>query len=149
GGSSRGGRGRRRRRAGSRARRSREGLGRPASRYGCHRRRAPRVLPRAAGRLQSAGDGRVQNRTAEDNGRQGHAPGAQGGRMIRRMRLRLGLGWMAGTVAIAAIAAEASTRARAVEADKYAVYAVRFATITGFPVSSLVAGAERGRRIDL
>jgi glyoxylase-like metal-dependent hydrolase (beta-lactamase superfamily II) len=69
--------------------------------------------------------------------------------MIRRMRLRLGLVWMAGTVAIAAIAAEASTRARAVEADKYAVYAVRFATITGFPVSSLVAGAERGRRIDL
>ena len=29
------------------------------------------------------------------------------------------------------------------------IYAVRFATIAGFPVSSLVAGADRGRRIDI
>jgi glyoxylase-like metal-dependent hydrolase (beta-lactamase superfamily II) len=35
------------------------------------------------------------------------------------------------------------------EADKYDVYAVRFATIAGFPVSSLVAGADRSRRLDI
>src|SRR5437764_15010118 len=37
----------------------------------------------------------------------------------------------------------------ALEADKYHVYAVRFATIANFPVSSLVAGADRARRIDI
>ena len=36
-----------------------------------------------------------------------------------------------------------------VEADKYDVYAVRFATIANFPLSSLVAGADRARRIDI
>src|SRR5437899_3417153 len=35
------------------------------------------------------------------------------------------------------------------EADKYEVYAVRFATIANFPVSSLVAGADRSRRMDI
>jgi glyoxylase-like metal-dependent hydrolase (beta-lactamase superfamily II) len=35
------------------------------------------------------------------------------------------------------------------DADKYDVYAVRFATIANFPVSSLVAGADRSRRIDI
>jgi glyoxylase-like metal-dependent hydrolase (beta-lactamase superfamily II) len=35
------------------------------------------------------------------------------------------------------------------EADKYDVYAVRFATIKGFPVSSLVAGADPSRRLDI
>ena len=35
------------------------------------------------------------------------------------------------------------------EADKYDVYAVRFATISNFPVSSLVAGADRTRRLDI
>ena len=35
------------------------------------------------------------------------------------------------------------------EADKYDVYAVRFATISSFPVSSLVAGADRTRRLDI
>src|SRR5262245_49307512 len=35
------------------------------------------------------------------------------------------------------------------EADKYEVYAVRFATIANFPVSSLVAGADRARRMDI
>ena len=35
------------------------------------------------------------------------------------------------------------------EADKYDVYAVRFATIAGFPVSSLIAGADRSRRLDI
>jgi glyoxylase-like metal-dependent hydrolase (beta-lactamase superfamily II) len=34
-------------------------------------------------------------------------------------------------------------------ADSYEVYAVRFATIAGFPVSSLVAGADRERRLDI
>jgi glyoxylase-like metal-dependent hydrolase (beta-lactamase superfamily II) len=35
------------------------------------------------------------------------------------------------------------------EPDKYDVYAVRFATIANFPVSSLVAGADRTRRTDI
>jgi glyoxylase-like metal-dependent hydrolase (beta-lactamase superfamily II) len=35
------------------------------------------------------------------------------------------------------------------EADKYDVYAVRFATIANFPVSSLIAGADRSRRLDI
>ena len=35
------------------------------------------------------------------------------------------------------------------DVDKYDVYAVRFATIAGFPVSSLVAGADRTRRADI
>lgn len=35
------------------------------------------------------------------------------------------------------------------EADKYEVYAVRFATLANFPVSSLVAGADRARRMDI
>jgi glyoxylase-like metal-dependent hydrolase (beta-lactamase superfamily II) len=35
------------------------------------------------------------------------------------------------------------------EADSYDVYAVRFATIANFPVSSLVAGADRARRMDI
>jgi glyoxylase-like metal-dependent hydrolase (beta-lactamase superfamily II) len=35
------------------------------------------------------------------------------------------------------------------EADTYEVYAVRFATIADFPVSSLVAGADRARRMDI
>jgi glyoxylase-like metal-dependent hydrolase (beta-lactamase superfamily II) len=35
------------------------------------------------------------------------------------------------------------------EADTYEVYAVRFATLANFPVSSLVAGADRSRRMDI
>lgn len=35
------------------------------------------------------------------------------------------------------------------EADKYAVYAIRFATIQGFPKSALIAGADRNQRVDL
>ena len=35
------------------------------------------------------------------------------------------------------------------DVGRYEIYAVRFATIAGFPVSSLVAGADRGRRIDI
>jgi len=48
---------------------------------------------------------------------------------------------------LSAIAAR-STVVRA-EADKYEVYAVRFATIANFPVSSLVAGVDRSRRMDI
>jgi glyoxylase-like metal-dependent hydrolase (beta-lactamase superfamily II) len=35
------------------------------------------------------------------------------------------------------------------EADKYDVFAVRFATLANFPVSSLVSGADRSRRLDI
>jgi glyoxylase-like metal-dependent hydrolase (beta-lactamase superfamily II) len=35
------------------------------------------------------------------------------------------------------------------DVDKYEVYAVRFATLANFPVSSLVAGADRARRMDI
>ena len=52
-----------------------------------------------------------------------------------------------GCAVLAAIALLAP-RARA-DADKYDVFAVRFATLAGFPVSSLVAGADRSRRTDI
>src|SRR5438067_2678533 len=53
------------------------------------------------------------------------------------------------TIAIA-LAALSMLGARASpEPDKYEVYAVRFATIVNFPVSSLVAGADRARRMDI
>ena len=35
------------------------------------------------------------------------------------------------------------------DVDRYEVYAVRFATVGNFPVSSLVAGADRSRRMDI
>ena len=35
------------------------------------------------------------------------------------------------------------------DVDRYEVYAVRFATLADFPVSSLVAGADRARRMDI
>jgi glyoxylase-like metal-dependent hydrolase (beta-lactamase superfamily II) len=35
------------------------------------------------------------------------------------------------------------------DADKYEIYAVRYATLANFPVSSLVAGADRSRRLDI
>jgi glyoxylase-like metal-dependent hydrolase (beta-lactamase superfamily II) len=35
------------------------------------------------------------------------------------------------------------------DADKYEVYAVRYATLANFPVSSLIAGADRARRLDI
>src|SRR3954466_1421675 len=41
-----------------------------------------------------------------------------------------------------------SPRVRA-DVDKYEVYAVRFATLANFPVASLVAGADRSRRLDI
>jgi glyoxylase-like metal-dependent hydrolase (beta-lactamase superfamily II) len=50
--------------------------------------------------------------------------------------------------AIAVLLLAAAPRLRA-DVDKYDVYAVQFATITDFPVSSLVAGADRGRLADI
>jgi glyoxylase-like metal-dependent hydrolase (beta-lactamase superfamily II) len=50
---------------------------------------------------------------------------------------------------VVALAALGPSAARRAEADRYDVYAVRFATIAGFPVSSLVAGADRARRLDI
>ena len=47
------------------------------------------------------------------------------------------------------LAACLPARATHAEADKYDVYAVRFATIANFPVSSLVAGADRTRHMDI
>src|SRR5262245_14883657 len=35
------------------------------------------------------------------------------------------------------------------DVDKYEVYAVRYATLANFPVSSLIAGADRTRRMDI
>src|SRR6266567_2945210 len=35
------------------------------------------------------------------------------------------------------------------ESDKYEIYAVRYATLANFPMSSLVAGADRTRRMDI
>ena len=51
-------------------------------------------------------------------------------------------------IVFAAIVLTAPARTAA-EPDKYDVYAVRFATIANFPVSSLIAGADRDRRLDI
>jgi len=51
-------------------------------------------------------------------------------------------------VPIACWLAAASVVAHA-QAVKHEVYAVRFATLVNFPVSSLVAGADRSRRMDI
>src|SRR5262245_42466148 len=40
----------------------------------------------------------------------------------------------------------ASVRA---DVDKYEIYAVRYATLANFPVASLIAGADRNRRMDI
>jgi glyoxylase-like metal-dependent hydrolase (beta-lactamase superfamily II) len=52
-----------------------------------------------------------------------------------------------GVIVVAALALMAPRAA--VEADKYDVYAARFATLANFPVSSLVAGADQARRMDI
>jgi glyoxylase-like metal-dependent hydrolase (beta-lactamase superfamily II) len=49
---------------------------------------------------------------------------------------------------VAALLVVASLGVRA-DGDRYEVYAVRFATIAGFPASSLVAGADRERLLDI
>jgi len=54
--------------------------------------------------------------------------------------------WMGGMVLTALALLAPGIRA---DVDKYQVFAVRFATLANFPVSSLVAGADRSRRIDI
>ena len=66
-------------------------------------------------------------------------------RRLNAKRRRVGLLWI---VAIAGALLAVPPRVHA-DVDKYEVYAVRFATIANFPVSSLVAGADPGRRIDI
>jgi glyoxylase-like metal-dependent hydrolase (beta-lactamase superfamily II) len=61
----------------------------------------------------------------------------------RGLRRATRIGAVAAAIAIACLPRVSA------EADKYEVYAVRFATIANFPVSSLVAGADRGRRMDI
>src|SRR5262249_16091445 len=51
-----------------------------------------------------------------------------------------------GILMAAFVAASVLVRA---DTDKYEVYAVRFATLANFPVSSLVAGADQSRRLDI
>jgi glyoxylase-like metal-dependent hydrolase (beta-lactamase superfamily II) len=47
------------------------------------------------------------------------------------------------------VAAMLAVRPAAREAEKFDVYAVRFATIANFPVSSLISGADRSRKLDI
>ena len=112
-------------------------------------------LPRASGRLQSAGNDRISFRAAENDGRQSAAARAQERRVAPereslRSSARSGAsrGWGPGErsddvtqvlspILLLALLV-ASGRA---EADKYQVYAVRFATITRF-----LRGEPRGRR---
>jgi len=61
---------------------------------------------------------------------------------------RAGQAGRAAAVAMAALLVAATVDVRG-EADKYDVYAVRFATVANFPVSSLIAGADRSRRLDI
>ena len=58
------------------------------------------------------------------------------------------MGRIAGIALIVGLALAVPVRV-AGEPDKYDVYAVRFATLANFPVSSLVAGADRARRMDI
>ena len=69
---------------------------------------------------------------------------------MRRMEHagRAGQAGRAAAVAMAALLVAATVDVRG-EADKYDVYAVRFATVANFPVSSLIAGADRSRRLDI
>src|SRR5438094_901550 len=60
-----------------------------------------------------------------------------------------GRGWMGGMGCCLVLALARFAAARAPEPVKYEVYAVRFATISNFPVASLVAGADRARRLDI
>ena len=52
-------------------------------------------------------------------------------------------------VALAGLVLIASLRAEVADMDKYEVYAVRYATLVGFRVSGLVAGADASRRMDI
>jgi glyoxylase-like metal-dependent hydrolase (beta-lactamase superfamily II) len=57
--------------------------------------------------------------------------------------------WRLGRLGIAITAVLLTLVHVRAEVDKYQVYAVRFATITNFPAASLVAGADRVRRLDI
>jgi len=59
---------------------------------------------------------------------------------------RVGLVRQAAVVGVAVALIAISLRA---EPDKYEIYAVRYATLANFPVSSLIAGADRSRRLDI
>ncbi len=59
---------------------------------------------------------------------------------------RVGLGARVGLGVVLAAAAALHLRA---EADRYEIYAVRYATLANFPASSLIAGADRSRRLDI
>ena len=65
------------------------------------------------------------------------------------MGRKAGRGWIGGTGCCLVLALARFGAARAPEPVKYEVYAVRFATISNFPVASLVAGADRARRLDI
>jgi len=68
------------------------------------------------------------------------------------MGRRGGIGWMGrmGSTVVAMCLALCSLAAhQRADGDRYEVYAVRFATLANFPVSSLVAGADRSRRMDI
>jgi glyoxylase-like metal-dependent hydrolase (beta-lactamase superfamily II) len=52
-------------------------------------------------------------------------------------------------VAFVCVVLIASVRAEVTDMDKYEVYAVRYATLAGFRVSGLVAGADASRRMDI
>jgi glyoxylase-like metal-dependent hydrolase (beta-lactamase superfamily II) len=66
-----------------------------------------------------------------------------------RRSVRVSANALLATATAIAIALGAPRASGRVEADKYEIYAVRFATLANFPVSSLVAGADRSRRMDI
>jgi glyoxylase-like metal-dependent hydrolase (beta-lactamase superfamily II) len=59
------------------------------------------------------------------------------------------VGRKSGTIATVLIALALIVPRLGADVDRYEVYAVRFATLADFPVSSLVAGADRSRRMDI
>ena len=59
------------------------------------------------------------------------------------------MGWMGWRAAIVLLALAVLAPRIGAAVDTYEIYAVRFATLADFPVSSLVAGADRSRRLDI
>jgi len=59
---------------------------------------------------------------------------------------QVGLVGRVGLVGVLLAALAANVRG---DVDKYEIYAVRYATLANFPMSSLVAGADRSRRLDI
>jgi len=59
------------------------------------------------------------------------------------------MGGMSRMVAIVLATVLVCTSSLVAESEKFEVYAVRFATLANFPVVSLVAGADRARRMDI